>query len=259
MDRQTKPDLPNAAGMAFGFMSILPAPQRKEWSDTDFGYAAVFYPLVGAAIGCIAGAAYDLLERLTWFGTEGRALFALLVWVVLSGGLHLDGLADCMDGFLWSGEDKAKRLSIMKDPTHGTYAVLGLFFALALKWAAIANSPALYRPLWFAFIGAAARWAMLSLIRVPSVNPTGMAAMLQKHCPKNVLLLALPVPLILLAVCGWLTRDWTRIVLSVLLTAGVPWAWGRIAKKKLGGINGDVLGACIELTELALLIGVSIP
>lgn len=252
---QKKPDLINAAGMAFGFLSILPVPQKKEWSDTDFAYAAVFYPLVGAVIGLLAALGYEALTRLTDFSREGCALCALLIWVVLSGGLHLDGLADCMDGFLWSGDDKEKRLAIMKDATHGTYAVLGLFFTLALQWAAICNTPARYRPLWFAFIGAAARLGMLTLIRIPSINPNGLAAMLQKHCPKNVTLLALPVPLALLTAYTLLTADCPRIIAAVILTALIPWVWGNIAKKKLGGINGDVLGACIELTELALLIG----
>ncbi len=252
---QKKPDLINAAGMAFGFISILPVPQKKEWSDTDFGYAAIFYPLVGAVIGFLAAFGYDVLTRLTGFSWEVCALCALLIWVVLSGGLHLDGLADCMDGFLWSGDDKEKRLAIMKDATHGTYAVLGLFFTLALKWSVIYDTPALYRPLWFAFIGSAARLGMLTLIRIPSISPNGLAAMLQKHCPKNVTLLALPVPLVLLTAYTLLTADYPRVIAAVILTAIIPWVWGNIAKKKLGGINGDVLGACIELTELALLIG----
>ncbi len=252
---QKKPDLFNAAGMAFGFISILPVPQKKDWSDMDFGYAAVFYPLVGAVIGFLAGFGFDLLMRLTGLSWEACALCALLIWVVLSGGLHLDGLADCMDGFLWSGSDKEKRLAIMKDATHGTYAVLGLFFTLALNWSAICNTPALCRPLWFAFIGAAARLAMLTLIRIPSISPNGLAAMLQKHCPKNAVLLALPVPLALLTAYALLTADYPRIIAAAVLTAIIPRVWGSIATKKLGGINGDVLGACIELTELALLIG----
>ena len=91
------PDLFNSLRMAFGFMTVLPIPQRKEWSDRDFGWSAVFYPLTGALIGLGAAAALRLFSAV--FAGPVAAFLALIVWILLSGGLHWDGLADCFDGF----------------------------------------------------------------------------------------------------------------------------------------------------------------
>lgn len=241
-----KPDLLNALRMAFGFLTVLPIPQKKEWSDRDFGWSAVFYPLTGAVIGAGAGYAYRLLSRAA--SKPLAAFLTLIVWILLSGALHWDGLADCMDGFGCSATPE-RRLEIMKDPKLGTYGALSVFCALILKWLCIWYLPSGKGILFFALTGACTRWAMLFLISMPLANPNGLAAMLKNNCPKRIALYAAPLPISLAAISGW-----TGFLYPVLNLALIG-ALALTAKKKIGGVNGDVLGFSIELGEIILLLG----
>ena len=243
------PDLFNSLRMAFGFMTVLPIPQRKEWSDLDFGWSAVFYPLTGALIGLGAAASFRLFSAV--FAGPVAAFLALIVWILLSGGLHWDGLADCFDGFGCSAAPE-RRLEIMKDSRLGTYGALGIFCSLILKWLCIWHLPDNKFLILFALTGAAARWAMLFLLSKGLANPNGMAAMLRQHCPKQVLLYALPVPLLLALLYG------SFGFLYLLIGLGSTFVLGLIADKKIGGINGDVLGFSIELAEIVLLLAAQV-
>ena len=235
--------------MAFGFLTVLPIPQRKEWSDVDFGWSAVFYPLTGALIGSCAALSFRLFSAV--FAKPIAAFLCLIVWILLSGGLHWDGLADCFDGFGCSAPPE-RRLEIMKDSRLGTYGALGIFCALVLKWLCIWHLPDNKFLIFYALTAAAARWAMLLQLSRPLANPNGMAAMLQKNCPKHVWLYAAPLPVLLAVLYGPFGFLYLLIsVLTVLLL-------GMIAEKKIGGINGDVLGFSIELGEIVLLLAAQV-
>lgn len=244
-----RPDYLNAARMAFGFLTVLPVPQKKEWSDLDFGRSALFYPLTGALIGLGAAGAYLLLSAV--FEKPVAAFLTLVVWILLSGGLHWDGLADCFDGFGCSASPE-RRLEIMKDSRLGTYGALGIFCSLILKWLCICFLPGRNILLFFALTGASARWAMLFLLRRDLANPKGLAAMLKNHCPKRIALYAAPLPILLAAVYGW--SGFLYLLLNILLTELL----GLTARKKIGGINGDVLGFSIELAEILLLLAAQV-
>ena len=244
-----KPDLLNALRMAFGFLTILPVPQKKEWSDTDFGWSALFYPLTGAVIGALAGCAYLLLGKV--FEKPLAAFLTLIVWLLLSGALHWDGLADCMDGFGCSAAPE-RRLEIMKDPKLGTYGALGVFCALLLKWLCIRYLPSDEGILFFALTGACSRWAMFFLLPLPLANPNGLAAMLKKHCPRQIALYTAPLPVLLALLSGPFG------LLYPLLNLAVIGLLALTVKKKIGGVNGDVLGFSIELAEIVLLLGAQV-
>src|SRR5512145_165372 len=116
--------------IAFGLMTTLPIRLHDDWQTGDSGRASVWYPFVGLIIG-----------GLTWLGWMGATryfsplvagILTLILWVVLTGGLHLDGLADCCDGLLASTTVE-RRLEIMKDPRLGTFGVTGLILLLFLK------------------------------------------------------------------------------------------------------------------------------
>lgn len=246
---QEKPDLFNALRMAFGFLTVMPVPQKKEWSDLDFGWSALFYPLTGAVIGALAGCAELLFDRV--FEKPLAAFLTLIVWILLSGALHWDGLADCMDGFGCSASPE-RRLEIMKDPKLGTYGAMGVFCALILKWLCIRHLDAGNHILLYAMIGSSARWAFFLLLNVPLANPNGLAAMLKKHCPRLIALYTAPLPILLAALYGPFG------LLYPLLNLAVIGMLALTARKKIGGINGDVLGFGIEMAEIVLLLGAQV-
>ena len=114
---------------AFSFLTILPLGSP---SGRDAGRSFAWFPLVGLFIGIfLLGVA-----TVSPFDREITAALILVCWVVLSGGLHLDGFADSCDGLLGHAEP-AKRLAIIRDPRLGSWAAIGLVFLLLTKWLAI--------------------------------------------------------------------------------------------------------------------------
>ncbi|MDD3250608.1 MAG: adenosylcobinamide-GDP ribazoletransferase, partial [Smithellaceae bacterium] len=103
---------------AFGLLTTLPVGLPGGWKPGDSGRAAFWYPVVGLAVGG--------LVWLVWFGLSlifpalVASVLALAIWVGLTGGLHLDGLADCCDGLPGSAS-RERRLEIMKDPHLGAF------------------------------------------------------------------------------------------------------------------------------------------
>ena len=111
---------------AFAFLTIIPVGSPHVERP---GHAFAYFPLVGLVIG----AALALVATSRLFPPDVTAFLALAVWVILTGGLHLDGFGDSCDGLL-STTTPERRLEIMKDPRAGSWAVVGLALLLLGKW-----------------------------------------------------------------------------------------------------------------------------
>ena len=234
--------------IAFGLMTTLPFRLPENWSGGDSGRAAVWYPLVGLVIGA-----------LTWLAWKG-AIFAfspliagvitLVVWVVLTGGLHLDGLADCCDG-LFASAAPERRLEIMKDPHVGAFGVIGLILILFLKAAALA---ALTPVSSFGILMAAslARWCILLAGLLPLARPLGMGSDFAAGFQRSFMIWAAIIPLILVILLG------RRGVLASVAGLGAAGLVLWLAKSRIGGVTGDVFGMVVEIVEVVVLLIFSI-
>src|SRR5262245_43591806 len=125
--------------LAFQFLTILPWPRVEVRQAEDLGGSMVFYPIVGAVLGSFLVGVFFIGAEIFPPGVLRPALVALLI--VLTGGLHLDGLADVCDGF-YAGRTRAETLRIMKDPHLGTMAVLGVISVLMMKVVLLSYLPA---------------------------------------------------------------------------------------------------------------------
>jgi adenosylcobinamide-GDP ribazoletransferase len=228
--------------VAVGFLTVVPVRLRAR-QPGDLARGAVWFPVVGLALGALLLAAHSVF-RAHW----GPALSAGLVvalWAALTGGLHLDGLADSADGLLASAPPE-RRLEILRDPRRGSFAMVALSLTLILKTAALAEVPQPAAPL---LLGPAlARWLLLILARRPRARREGMAVELAAGLTGPTILIAAPAP-VLAAIAGG-----ARGLLGLLASGGVVWAIGAAARKRLGGITGDVLGLSVEAVELAVLL-----
>ena len=121
---------------AFDLLTILPLPASKNWQAGDSGRSAVWYSLVGLCIGALVAGAFALLQ--IYFSQILSAALALAFWVLLTGGLHLDELADCFDG-MFHASNPERRLQIMKDPHMGAFGVIGLILVLLIKFSALTS------------------------------------------------------------------------------------------------------------------------
>ncbi len=205
----------------------------------------MFFPLAGLLVGGLSGTIYYLTAKL--FSRGIAVALTLIAWIALTGALHWDGVADCLDGFSYPGTPE-KRFSIMKDPHHGTFSMIGICCSLILKAALISSVAPEKATLLFALISALARWGMLLMLQYPLANPNGMAAALIKNCPKWTPLPALIFPLIPAFFLNF------RFLLLFVPTVLVPFLIVWIARNKIGGINGDVMGLTIETIEIVLLL-----
>ena len=230
--------------IAFGLMTTLPVKLPDDWTEGDSGRAAVWYPLVGLVIGAITW--------LTWKGAVFvfpplvAGVLSLLVWVVLTGGLHLDGLADCCDG-LFVSAPQMRRLEIMKDPHIGAFGVIGLILVLFLKASSLSGIPSASSP-GILLAASLARWCILPAGLLPLARPSGMGADFALGFRRSFLLWGGILPLVLAIFLG------LGGVLSAIAGFGAAGLVLWLANSRIGGVTGDVFGMVVEVVEAVVLL-----
>lgn len=232
--------------LALQFLTRLPTP-RVEIDAAARGVSVLFYPLVGLLIGA-------LLLLLHWpLATSDAGLEAalvLLAWALVTGGLHLDGLADSADAWLGSHGNRERALAIMKDPHTGSAGAAAVVLILLVKFAAL--SALLWESMWEALVlapllGRAALVALL--LTTPYVRPDGIGADHAAHLPR--VLAAGVLAITGVAVVAWLGRDGLWLLAAV---AAVIFGLRYLMRRRLGGTTGDTLGAGCEIVEATALV-----
>lgn len=212
--------------------------------------AAWAWPVVGGLIGAIAAGVGTALGAM---GAEPPVVAAvvLLSLILLTGALHEDGLADAADG-LWGGGTRDRRLEIMRDSRIGTYGVIALVLSLLLRWALIAI--ALQQGQMVEVVLAAAivsRAPMAIAMRwLPAARDDGVsrgAGRPPAGAAQAGLLLA---GLVLLFFGG-------HGLVAAVLVAGVLLGVGHLARSRIGGQTGDMLGTIQQLSEIAVLVALT--
>jgi adenosylcobinamide-GDP ribazoletransferase len=237
--------------IALQFLSSLPIRLPGMPAPQELGRSLLFYPLVGLLFGAI-------LWALNWLmlGTPLvlHAALLLAAWVLLSGALHLDGLADSADAWLGGFGDRERTLTIMKDPRSGPIAVVTLVLVLLLKFAALLALIEQQHAIVLIIVPLLGRSALLGLfLTTPYVRAGGLGQALADHLPrsagKQVLAVSGLVCVLIAGLSGALA-----VVLAVVL-----FIWLRqVMLRRLGGTTGDTAGALLELLEVAMLVGLAL-
>src|SRR6266568_889116 len=153
---------------ALTFLTTLPVGWIAAPRDTAPGRIFAFFPVVGLLMGAVLSA----VASIRFLSADLVAFLVLAAWVILTGGLHLDGFADCCDGLL-ATVSLERRLEIMKDPRTGSFAVIGLVVLLLGKWTALRT----LSPVLLILPPVLGRWAMvLAAAGFPGARPSGLAA-----------------------------------------------------------------------------------
>ena len=236
--------------LAGSLLTRLPLPHLPDAAFARSPRAVWAYPLAGALLGALAGAvgAIAVLVGLPSIVAAGLVLISL---TMCSGAMHEDGLADTADG-LWGGSTAEKRLAIMKDSHIGTYGTLALILVTGLRWTA-------YAALLPVGIGGVVAAAVLSraampvlMIALPHARNFGLSHSVGKPNPLSVcvgLFLAIGIAVMCLGI---------QALLAVCAVASMTIAMGILAKRKIKGQTGDILGATQQITETAVLFSVLI-
>jgi len=234
--------------IAFSTYSRIPVP-RVEWSDENRKYTMCFFPLIGAAVGAVVWLWLWLCDVLA-IGAFLRGAVGALLPLLVTGGIHMDGLMDTSDA-LASWQSKERRLEILKDSHTGAFAVIvcaGYLLASAglLSEATSGIGPVLVP--CFMVSRALSAWAMASF---QSARPSGMLDGFARAAHKRVVAVSSMVYLTVSAVLwGW-TVQW--LALAGILAAGLCllWYW-RMAYHYFGGVTGDLAGWFVQITEICL-------
>ncbi len=232
--------------VACQYLTTLPLPPQKA-GVADLGPAAPYFPAVGALLGLIlAGGDLLLLSALP----PGVAAVVLLAgWVLLTGGLHLDGLADSLDG-LGGGWSREEALAIMREPRVGAYGVVGIVLILLLKASALtASAPGLR---WQALLLAPTLGRLVPVLLARLCPPArsegrGQAFALSVSVAGVAGATGFAVALALLVLWPW-------GVVLLGWTFASAWLIGRSLNRRLGGVTGDLLGGAVEVTEGLILV-----
>lgn len=229
--------------LALGFLTVLPLMWRGTIPERRWGHALAAFPLVGALLG---GVTLGVRQGAWLLGLSPALAAALAVAasVLLTGGLHLDGLMDAADGLL-GGNTPEQRLTIMHDERVGAFGALAGMVVLLLKFAALQSAAP-----WGIVL--AATWSRtvmaLSVVLAPSARPSGLGAWWKTHARPHHAWMAGGLAGALSLAAGW----WG--IATGLLAALFAWGMVRWMLRRVPGLTGDLYGALGELSETLMLL-----
>ncbi|MFH0810822.1 MAG: adenosylcobinamide-GDP ribazoletransferase [Pseudomonadota bacterium] len=232
--------------VAIGFLTRVPV-RTGAIQDAERARSITCFPVVGLALGLVLAGAERLAHGRLSLNLIAVGLVGLLAG--LTGGLHLDGLADVFDGLGGGRGDRERMLTIMRDSRIGSHGAAALTLLLTGKVIAVAEvlRYGAVWPLVTCFV--AARWAVIPLVVFfPYARSEGLGKAFNGHVRLSHFIGATCLAAACIGWVGCASIAPTASALAVVLALG---AW---AHRRLGGLTGDVYGAAIELAELAFLV-----
>ena len=239
------------AELAAGFVLLSRLPVPYPHGGVDAARAVWAYPVVGACLGALGGALFWGLCRIGQ-PPALAACWTLAASVLLTGGLHEDGLADTADGF-GGGRDAARKLEIMRDSRIGSFGAIAVFLSMAIRGAALAQFAApLQAAVALVVAGCLGRAAIVVVLATTRpARADGLGASLADIPRLSVLSASATAVLAALL----LPMQPAGLVLSTANVAAL--AMAVLARRQIGGHTGDVLGATAVVTECVVLTGLA--
>lgn len=230
--------------LSIQFFSRIPINMNIDLDDKNIRSSIFFLPLVGAIIGGLGGAAYYLLSP---YSKLVASFIALFITILLTGGLHIDGLSDTLDGFM-SNRDRERVLEIMKDSRIGAFGVLGIVLMVSFKLIMIMSIENLPLILILSFANSRLAAAHMISSKKPA-RDTGLGAMFNKSNPKKMVILSGLIYAFILTLIGTNLYIFIPLLITYLFSEYMS----HISYKKIGGVTGDIYGATIEIGDVISL------
>lgn len=241
-----------SAAVAFSMYSKIPMPQVK-WTKENMRYTLCFFPLVGAVIGAVMWL-WFLAAQALGFGSTFTSVGYVLIPVLISGGIHLDGLLDTADA-LSSWQTKERRLEILKDSHAGAFAIIvccGYFLAAFGIWTEADAVSVMVLGLGFVLSRALNGFGICTF---PCAKGSGLAATFSDAADRKRCRICLVIEAAI-CIAGMIFIDWQRGILAAAAAIIVCLLCRRMAVKKFGGITGDIQGFSLQMCELAMAYAV---
>ena len=233
--------------IAFQFLTIIPLPFTVRCDKEDLGRSTLFFPVAGFIIGGLLAGANWLISP--WLARPLCDALLITVVTLITGALHLDGLADVCDGLAARGS-RERFLAIMKDSQVGAIGAVGLVLGLLLKWQALVAVPMELKWQALLLFPALARFGqVLTLTGARHARQDGLGAAFVEGSGKTALLLAFAT----VAAGGYYLLHFRGI--AALAAVCLFTIAGRMFfQRKLGGLTGDTIGCLSELNEILVLV-----
>jgi adenosylcobinamide-GDP ribazoletransferase len=218
--------------------------------EIDLPGATPWFPAVGVGVGVAAA--------LVWAGAAQilpaapAAALALVVAALITGAFHHDGIGDIADAF-GGGWTVEQRLAILKDSRHGTYGVTSIVFVVLVQWSSLASVPVALGAAGLVGANVVGRAAILGVLlfgrsaHQPGLGTDHSEGLSRARCTVGLVLGCVAAPL--------LVGPWGLVVLGAPAVSGL--AVHELARRKIGGFTGDVLGATEISTEALVLVVVA--
>jgi adenosylcobinamide-GDP ribazoletransferase len=234
--------------LAFSFLTILPVIDTRPASEDAVAASFRWFPIVGFILGAALVGEDWLLAHV--FAQVIRSVLIVLSLTVITGAVHLDGLADTADAF-GAGRDRDRALDILRDSRVGTFGASAIFFDLTLKILALSTLAGNRRVAALLVAPMLARWAMLFIVAtgLPYLRSSGAGSTLLTGCAGR-------------GGCPYRIVTFFTFIIAILVggpialavVAVVVFAIRAFYRRWLGGVTGDLIGACGELVEIAVLV-----
>jgi adenosylcobinamide-GDP ribazoletransferase len=233
--------------LAFSFLTVLPVIDTRLASEDTVAASFQWFPLVGFILGAALVGEDWLLAHV--FARVIRSVLIVLSLTVITGAVHLDGLADTADAF-GAGRDRERALDILRDSRIGTFGASAIFFDLTLKVLALSTLAGSRRVAALLVAPMLARWAMLLLVAtgLPYLRPSGAGSTLLASGRKGGWRARI-VTFFTFIIAMWF-GDLITLAVAIVVVLAMRLFYGRW----LGGVTGDLIGACGELVEIAVLV-----
>lgn len=235
---------------ALEFLTSIPLPGKREVSPEQLGRATAFFPLVGLIIGLVLAGLNWLLNLI--LPTEVVSALLIAALVIITGALHLDGMADTCDG-IGGHKTAEERRRVMRDSRTGAFGVVGIAVVLLIKYVALNNTPPVFMISILFFVPTVSRWAMVyALFAFRYAQEQGLGTAFKKSTgwPQFI---AATVFVSALAGALYPLFSFTGFVLigsTFIITTGLAF----YLRYRFAGLTGDTYGAINEITEAMALV-----
>lgn len=236
--------------LSFQFLTRLPININVDYNEKNISQSQLFYPLVGMVIGIISGGVYFVFS---YINKDIASFLAVVSVILLTGGLHMDGLSDTCDGF-FSARDREKIFAIMKDSRVGSFGVIALILDILLKYILISNADKSVPLMLMLSCGNARLMAVMLISYGKPARKDGMAVTQMNANKRKYFIISLISYVLFIT---FVFSPYFLIPLAASFLASLLLI--RKSYKMIGGLTGDIYGADIEMCEIisiAVFLGV---
>ncbi len=234
----------NGLVLAYEFFSRLPIKKNVDFTKENISYSIFFMPLVGLTIGCISAVVFILTAQ---FDKLVASFLTVATMVILTGGLHIDGLSDTFDGFL-SNRDREKTLEIMKDSRIGTFGTIAIIFVILGKILLVYKITENATAALIFSLGNARLATSINIAHKKCAKNEGLGFLFYNSKPLKKVVASSILYALFISIVN------VYNIIPLVVTILFDLAFAKWADRKIGGITGDINGATIELGEMISLL-----